>query len=1097
MPSHRTNRSVSSLLIACALTACGASPLLASGPDVAGTLNAEQVQRTLLRAAELLERHRPVAARRVLADLLHDGGLGLGQRERTHAYDLMVAARNAERALPAVERDLQDAEAALASDDLLQSERLALSVIDGEDVDGEQLRRAERVLREVKLRRVELEPRVAPALRAAREALERGDMLAAQRSLRWIARSGVYTSPRQRAMLDDLRLQVVALERAGLGGGSTLTLSASAQSDEPPPAPDPIEEANREEVQRLLGQAKTLRENRQYNEALTILRQIEADYGGSLDDETKQALSREIDEILILLQEQPAGSTLGDQVSEREQVRDEVRAVYENLMNRARQALDEGDTTGARDLALQAKRAIEDARDVFGVAEVEQKVSAAEALLTQIDQREEQIRIQELNRQAAEEAERARREAMEREQDKQRKIREAIVRVRELQLERKYREALDVLDQQVLFLDPNNPMGLLLREVIADAAIFQDFNRNRAIARRNTANLTQENRRATIPPAGIVTYPEDWPQLSYLRTTGGQYAESPENRAVLATLREKRLPNVDFANNTLGEVLGFIEQVSLVNMDVDWDALEEINITRDEPVNLSLRNVAIETVLNRVLEKVSEDDFGDKAAWAVQDGVLVISSDEQIRRNTVLDIYDVRDLVVEVPDYTNAPTFDLNSILQNTGRGGGGGGRSPFQNTQQQQNAFQLTPLEERLDMMKDIIRETVDPDGWRANGGDTGFIQDWQGQLIITNTPSNHREIRGLLSKLREFRAVQINVEARFLTVSQDFLEQIGFDIDLILNADNNQITTARGFDPTVLPSDFFQDGRLTRNITGAFQPGGPANSQITQGTVPPNRGFSPVGTIQDSLGLVGALIPSQGIASQVLGRAPALGISGTFLDDVQVDFLLEATQADRRSTTLTAPRLTFTNGQTSNIFITRQVGFVSDLQPIVSDSAVGFDPTINTISEGAILVVGGTASADRRFVTMNVQASIGQIEGFENETITAVAGGQLVQSADVGSNIQVPTVLATQVSTTVTVPDQGTILLGGQRIVSEFEVEAGVPVLSKVPVLNRFFSNRIQTKEEQTLLILLKPTVLIQSEQEELQFPGLGDTLGSSFGG
>ena len=32
------------------------------------------------------------------------------------------------------------------------------------------------------------------------------------------------------------------------------------------------------------------------------------------------------------------------------------------------------------------------------------------------------------------------------------------------------------------------------------------------------------------------------------------------------------------------------------------------------------------------------------------------------------------------------------------------------------------------------------------------------------------------------------------------------------------------------------------------------------------------------------------------------------------------------------------------------------------------------------------------------------------------------------------------TSVSTTVTIPDQGTILIGGQRIVSEFDVETGV---------------------------------------------------------
>ena len=49
------------------------------------------------------------------------------------------------------------------------------------------------------------------------------------------------------------------------------------------------------------------------------------------------------------------------------------------------------------------------------------------------------------------------------------------------------------------------------------------------------------------------------------------------------------------------------------------------------------------------------------------------------------------------------------------------------------------------------------------------------------------------------------------------------------------------------------------------------------------------------------------------------------------------------------------------------------------------------------------------------------------------------------------------TRVQTTVTVPDQGTILLGGQRLVTEQEIESGVPVLSKVPLLNRFFTNRI----------------------------------------
>jgi len=50
-------------------------------------------------------------------------------------------------------------------------------------------------------------------------------------------------------------------------------------------------------------------------------------------------------------------------------------------------------------------------------------------------------------------------------------------------------------------------------------------------------------------------------------------------------------------------------------------------------------------------------------------------------------------------------------------------------------------------------------------------------------------------------------------------------------------------------------------------------------------------------------------------------------------------------------------------------------------------------------------------------------------------------------------------------------------------------VPVLSKLPIINRFFTNRVQSKTEQTLLILVKPTILIQTEEEEKNFPGLGD--------
>jgi general secretion pathway protein D len=80
--------------------------------------------------------------------------------------------------------------------------------------------------------------------------------------------------------------------------------------------------------------------------------------------------------------------------------------------------------------------------------------------------------------------------------------------------------------------------------------------------------------------------------------------------------------------------------------------------------------------------------------------------------------------------------------------------------------------------------------------------------------------------------------------------------------------------------------------------------------------------------------------------------------------------------------------------------------------------------------------------------------------------------------------------------VPDRGTIMLGGQRLTSDVTVEAGVPIISKIPVLNRLFTNKSSTKDERTLLILVKPSIIINNELEEDLFPGLG-TDASKFPG
>jgi len=789
-----------------------------------------------------------------------------------------------------------------------------------------------------------------------------------------------------------------------------------------------------------------------------------------------------------------APSGLSDVIADRDVAKQAALAEFTNQLSLAQKALDSGDTGRARDMASQARVTINTSRNLFGEAEYQDLSKKVDSKLTEIDAKQADIAAREASQRTENLKRQADQTARQRASEKERKILESIERVRALQKEMKYEEALQVVDQ-ILFLDPINPAALLLKDVLTDANIYRQYNQLEAKLQSSFARQSVENLAANIAPTGIVDFPADWPSISNRRGEPVNFAEPPENRRVLSVLESKRIP-VQFNENTLADVVTFIETVTQLNIDVDWQSLEQIGINKENTVSLKLTNVPVKTILDRVMEKVSPDPR-TRANWAIHDGVLTIASDASLRQNKVLVIYDIRDLLVEVPNFTDAPQFDLQSVLQSSQ--GGGGGQSPFRSSGQQQQALTTRTLQERTDELIGIVTRNVDKEGWETNGGDTGFIEQLNGSLIITNTPRNHREIAGLLRKLREVRNMQINVEARLLLVSQDFYEKIGFDIDVYFNANNNQVRTARANDPSIQASDFFDFGTtgLKRTVTGAgtdTNGDGQPDVFFTQPVVNP-RPTSVIGAGQNSLGLTdsifGSSIKSNSVAALAANAAPALGIAGQFLDDIQVDFLIQATQADRRTVSLTAPRLTFTNGQTANIFVARQQSFVSDLQPVVSESAVGFDPDIAALSTGVRLLIDGVISADRRYVQMNVDFQISELEGFGQQTVTAVAGGQLVNSSSTGSVVQLPLTTVTGVRTTVNVPDQGTILLGGQRVTNEVEVETGVPILSKIPILNRFFSNRVKSQEESTLLILLKPTILIQNEEEERNFPGLLDSL------
>jgi len=785
---------------------------------------------------------------------------------------------------------------------------------------------------------------------------------------------------------------------------------------------------------------------------------------------------------------------LSDVITDRALAKQSTIAEFNAALGQADEALATGDTSRAREQVIKARVLLNNGRGNFAESEFDALNKQAGDKLSAISKADDELKAKQADLQRDAQMRQAQEAAQAASQKKDRQITESLQRVRALQQEMKYEEALQILDQ-ILFLDANNPAAEILKEVIQNSLIYRrawDIQTKRGYG---DANVRLENVAALVVPKTPIEYPSDWPAISRRRGEPIQFQDGPEARRTQAMLENTRIP-VDFRNSRLEDVVAYVQNISKINMIVDWPALETAGVTRDTAVEMHLPDATVATVLDRVAEVVSPDS-SNRASVAVKDGTVRLSTKKALDRDTTTFVYEIRDLMVDIPDFTNAPVFDLATVLK--GDTNGATGASPFASKPGRGEMAMRKTADEKTRELVALITNTVDFDTWKENGGEVGLIQPYQGSLIVTTTPRVHRSIDGLLGKLRQQRALQISVEARFLLVSSEYFEQIGFDLDVYLNANSGVVRAAQANNQAVTPSNFFQNGVYNRSIS--VPQATPATGQAPQNTnqnVPQLRDrWSPIGTTTNSLGLTESLTPTTGLAGNILGNAPALGIAGTFLDDIQVDFLVKATQADRRNVTLTAPRLTFANGQIANLSVAKQVAFISDLTPQVSDSSAAFDPVPGVVNEGVLLLVEGYVSSDRRYVTMNVSTAVSKIDGFQTSAVTAIAGGQLVSSASTQSFLQLPTVTVTQVNTSVTVPDQGTVLLGGQRVVNETEIETGVPVLSKIPIINRLFSNRITNKSEQTLMILIKPTIMIQNEDEERAFPGLLDSIRSGLSG
>ena len=190
-------------------------------------------------------------------------------------------------------------------------------------------------------------------------------------------------------------------------------------------------------------------------------------------------------------------------------------------------------------------------------------------------------------------------------------------------------------------------------------------------------------------------------------------------------------------------------------------------------------------------------------------------------------------------------------------------------------------------------------------------------------------------------------------------------------------------------------------------------------------------------------------------------------------------------------APKVILFNGQFGTVVDIVQRPFLISVIPMIGPGAVGFTPIIQPFPTGTFMFVQGIISADRRYVRLNVFPfffQLGEVFTYTTNLGAVGGGGGLLGGGGGGAQntpvtLQFPIMATTTVLTTVNVPDGGTVLLGGVKRVNEGRTEAGVPILNKLPYVNRLFKNVGTGRETQSLMIMVTPRIIIGEEEEELQ--------------
>jgi general secretion pathway protein D len=356
--------------------------------------------------------------------------------------------------------------------------------------------------------------------------------------------------------------------------------------------------------------------------------------------------------------------------------------------------------------------------------------------------------------------------------------------------------------------------------------------------------------------------------------------------------------------------------------------------------------------------------------------------------------------------------------------------------------------------------------------GASANFLPS-SSRLIVRNTTENLDLVDALVESAAGTTPSQVEIESKFVEVSQDNLKELGFDWLLgqfsfgssgVYGGGGEQGNQALFRPDTVngTPVAYYPFNNLGTGTSSANP------------FVPVGQGPLTAGTRSGSAAISASALDSLLLGNPVVGPASGvLALAGIFTNP-QFQVVLRALNQKKGIDVLSAPKVTTKSGSSATIEIVREFRYPEEYDPpqIPQNTGTGRQPiapatptTFTMKPVGVVLEVEPTVGADNNTIDLRLLPQVTEFEGFVNY------GSPIFnQGVEVTPNvINYPVFSQRKVETSVSIYDGHTVALGGLIREDVQKVTDKTPILGDIPLAGALFRSQADKHIKRNLVIFV----------------------------